>query len=78
MLYDLNVAQSIYESVTIASQFVKECGILVGLFCHLQLAISCSAYITFFSFLFTNSILIVDLPYTATIYPKVGCLSLIN
>lgn len=78
MLYDLNVAQSIYESITIASQFVKECGILVELFWHLQLAISCSAYVNFFSFLFRNSILTVDLPYTAIIYPKVRCLSLIN
>lgn len=51
MLFDLNVAYSIYGSINIASQFVKECRMLVGLFSHLQLAISCSAYVNFPIFL---------------------------
>ena len=47
ILFDLNVAHSIYRSINIAGQFVKECGTLVGLFPRLQLARSCSAYVNF-------------------------------
>lgn len=47
MFFDLNVAHSIYASINIASQFVRECRILVEIFSHLQLAISCSACVNF-------------------------------